>query len=102
MGLFLASTSAEKPTRARARAISRRSPANVSRTAPGNSRSHCHLDDTFAPLAEQCVRFSNILELERVRQERCQIDALGPHELHQASHAFLTARAQRGDHAMIA
>ena len=61
-----------------------------------------HLEATVTTRAEDLIRFDDLVEIERVREQRRRIETLRLHQLDQPAHAFLPAGAKRGNDFLIA
>src|ERR1700676_319222 len=61
-----------------------------------------NFDNAAPPFAEQLVRFSDLVEGERMRQQRPQIQSTVPYQFHQPAHSLLASRAKRRDDLVIA
>ena len=64
-------------------------------------RPNRHLDDTVLALTEEVIGLGDAVQGKGVRQQRAQIKPAMPHQLHQAAHALLSARAERGDNPVV-
>src|SRR5690606_5685645 len=65
-------------------------------------RGNCHLEHTIALIGEQIVGFFNLIEFEAVRHQRAGFQPPAGNDLHQATHALLATRAERGDDFVVA
>ena len=59
------------------------------------------LDHTVAPLAEELIGVDDVVQRKRVRNERNEVKASVPHELHQLAHPLLATRAERRDDLLV-
>ena len=61
----------------------------------------CNLDHAVASLSEDLICLIDLIECERVRQERGQIQPAMPDQFHQPAHALFATRAERCDNLVI-